>query len=511
MGDTSIIYSDKFGINTFKREICVALGEAFWNELVEGIELPDIDNEYNCQCQNMQVFMRRLEERADAETVKQILYKVRHGLHPSQSAWAREKFLQVDDLDKFLQICHDNEISHFIELNREKKDFYGDEITDGVLEFIKSNPAMLAPVRKGNKLYCMAFPANMQKYLDATDEKMKRYHACHCPFAKESILSEVAVSSTLCNCSLGHVMNFTEAFLGRELEGRVLHSVLGGDLTCEYEITLPDDIMEEYVVKKKSEKIASNYYRYYKSFAESGIIDCHEETVSWIMPKEGEKGPSLGYRIFLDGETAEAEIKKLIEKIHNKKAPQNWIITPDCTPGNLIEILERNGFQNMATDDSEPEPAMLLNKKEFQPFSLSGDNIVCRRVRTKNDFRSWIEVVNTALHGWAMIDTENYYLWVENENIDIYLGEIDGIPVSTAATIRSGDTASLEFVSTTEEYRRRKIASVVCSNALAELFAKGVEEVTLSACGESVYLYEKLGFKGYFNNIIMGYKSTYLI
>ncbi len=505
MGDTSIIYSDKFGINTFKREICVALGEAFWKELVEEIELPDIENECKCQCHNMKVFMNRLEERIDTETIKHILYRVRHGLHPSQSAWARDKFLEVGDLDKFLQMCHDNEIGHFIELNREKKDFYGDEITDEVLEFIKSNPALLAPVRKGNKLYCMAFPANMQKYLDASDEKMKRYYACHCPFAKESILSEVSVSSTLCNCSLGHVMNFTEAFLGRELEGRVLHSVLGGDLTCEYEITLPDDIMEEYVNKKRAERIALNYYRYYKSFADSGIIDCHEGAVSWIIPKEGEKGPSLGFGIHLDEENAETEIKKLVDEIRAKKAPENWVITPDVTPSNIYEILEENGFQNMTTDDSEPEPAMLLNKSEFQPYSLLVDSIKCRKVQTKEDFRSWIEVVNTALHGWEMIDADNYYTWVENENIDLYLGEIDGIPVSTAATIRSGDTASLEFVSTLEKYRRRKVASVVCSTALTDLFESGVEDVTLSACGESAHLYEKFGFEGYFNNIIMRY------
>lgn len=247
MGDTSIVYSDKFGINTFKREICAALGEAFWNELVSKITLPEIDSECKCECHNMQIFMSRLEKMACADIVKDILYRVRHGLCPSQSAWAREKFLKVGDLDQFLQMCHDDELNHFIKLNREKQDFYGDEITDAVLEFIKQNPEMLAPVRKGNKLYCKAFPANMQKYLDATDTKMKRYYACHCPFAKESILSEKTVSSTLCNCSLGHVMNFTEAFLGRSLEGRVLHSVLNGELTCEYEITLPNDIMEKYI------------------------------------------------------------------------------------------------------------------------------------------------------------------------------------------------------------------------------------------------------------------------
>lgn len=263
--------------------------------------------------------------------------------------------------------------------------------------------------------------------------------------------------------------------------------------------------MEEYVMKKKAEKIVSNYYRYYKSFADSGIIDCHEGAVSWIIPKEGEKGPSLAFGIHLDEGNAETEIKKLSEEIRAKKAPKNWVITPDCTPRNLIEILEKNGFQNMATEDSDPELGMLLNKNEFQSVFQSEDNIVCRRVMIKEDFQSWIEVVNTALHGWEMIDAENYFTWVDNEIIDLYLGEIDGIPVSTATTIRSGDTASLEFVSTLKEYRRKKVASDVCSVALTDLFANGVEDVTLSACGESVCLYEKFGFQGCFNNVILHY------
>ena len=46
-------------------------------------------------------------------------------------------------------------------------------------------------------------------------------------------------------------MNFTEAFMGRELEGKVVRSVLNGDLTCEYEIEIPDDIMQKYVTSER--------------------------------------------------------------------------------------------------------------------------------------------------------------------------------------------------------------------------------------------------------------------
>ena len=122
----------------------------------------------------------------------------------------------------------------------------------------------------------MAFPCNMSEYLKATDDTMRRYHACHCPFAKASLLSDAPVSPTLCNCSLGHVMNFIEAFLGRSLRGRVIRSVLSGDLTCEYEIAIPDDIIAEYVTPWETDIIIQNYYQYYRAFTLSGIVELHE-------------------------------------------------------------------------------------------------------------------------------------------------------------------------------------------------------------------------------------------
>ncbi|WP_300683581.1 hypothetical protein [Acutalibacter sp. 1XD8-36] len=247
MGDTNIKYNEKFGINTFKREICAELGGGFWDRLTDGLSLPDIDTEAACKCCRMRAFMERFENMAEPGAVKDVLCRVRHGLHPSQSAWAREKFLEAGDLDTFLQSHLESELANFEELNRSGRDFYGQYITDGVLAFIREHPSMLAPVRKGNVLHVMAFPADMTKYLEASDPRKKRYYACHCPFAKESILSGAPVSHSLCSCSLGHVMNFIEAFLDRPLTGRVVSSVLAGGMTCEYEINIPEDIMKKYV------------------------------------------------------------------------------------------------------------------------------------------------------------------------------------------------------------------------------------------------------------------------
>lgn len=246
MGDTNITYG-AFGMENFKQEICSALGDAFWDELTTGDELPDITLECGRQCAAMARFMRKLERMADAETVKNILYRVRHGLHPSQVKGAREAFLETGDLDAFIEQHLQEQIAMFERLNAEGKDFYGQEITDEALAFVKAHPTMLAPIRQGRTLHVTAFPCNIKEYLRADDDRMRRYQACHCPFAKESILADETVSATLCNCSLGHVTNFIEAFLDRPLEGKVVSSVLAGDLLCEYEIAIPDDIMAAYV------------------------------------------------------------------------------------------------------------------------------------------------------------------------------------------------------------------------------------------------------------------------
>ena len=90
MGDTKISYDEKFGMNTFRWEICLELGEEFWKELTDGLSLPDIESECNCECRNMYLFMERFEMMVDRETVEKILCRVRHGLHTSQSSWARK-------------------------------------------------------------------------------------------------------------------------------------------------------------------------------------------------------------------------------------------------------------------------------------------------------------------------------------------------------------------------------------------------------------------------------------
>jgi len=84
----------------------------------------------------------------------------------------------------------------------------------------------------------------MSKYLDETDNKMKRYYACHCPWARQSILKDKTISKSFCYCSFGHDKYELESAFGRSLDGRVICSVLEADsLQCIFEVDIPRDIL----------------------------------------------------------------------------------------------------------------------------------------------------------------------------------------------------------------------------------------------------------------------------
>lgn len=113
------------------------------------------------------------------------------------------------------------------------------EITDEVLEFVKSDPDMEGEQREGNKIYITKIPSNAIRYLYETDARMKRYYAYHCSLVRQAIINDQPLSPDICNCSLGHASHYL-AGLDQELKGEVLESVIKGDLRCRFVFYLRD-------------------------------------------------------------------------------------------------------------------------------------------------------------------------------------------------------------------------------------------------------------------------------
>jgi hypothetical protein len=195
-------------------------------------------------------YTRGLTERMQAALSpakrREAWFHVRHGIPAGH--WAagdaadREKFNRCGEIDAFLDLKRRERDDLLTRLRDERKLWYTVEITDEVLEFVRSDPEMEGGRREGDKIFITKIPYNAVRYLRETDPVRKRYWACHCPLVRRSILDGRPISAEICHCSLGHASHYL-AGLGRELRGEVLESVLHGDPRCRFVFHLPPGLV----------------------------------------------------------------------------------------------------------------------------------------------------------------------------------------------------------------------------------------------------------------------------
>lgn len=246
---------------------------------------------------------------------------------------------------------------------------------------------------------------------------------------------------------------------------------------------------------------------YLRSFA---LADCMELRIEngaeWISPKPGCAGPSLVFGLSLNAIGIENRIDTLIKGIMDGSVPSMWFVSPDWTPGNIVELLSAKGFRDLSNSD-EPEPAMALSFEWVPEWRKPNPDVSVRKVQSSQEFSSWCAIANEVLHGWDMVTAEHYSAWLAEDGIAMYLAYIGDVPIATASTIRDGDAASLEFVATLKEYRNRGAASAICMHALNELRNKSIKIVTLRAFHDGISLYSKLGFKIYYTTVALSYQD----
>jgi ribosomal protein S18 acetylase RimI-like enzyme len=77
-----------------------------------------------------------------------------------------------------------------------------------------------------------------------------------------------------------------------------------------------------------------------------------------------------------------------------------------------------------------------------------------------------------------------------------YVGYVDGVPVSTTATVASGDTIGVYNVATLPDHQRRGYGEAVMRHALAEAERERPSRpVVLQSTEAGLHLYERMGFR----------------
>lgn len=219
------------------------LGKEQQGEIFANIQIPLIGTPNPEKPKAMQVVMERLETAIGEEGTKALIADCLRDLPESSYATPRKKYLELGDFDQFLEWKGDDFITQLKKIKAENDVFFNQKITDKVIAYVEANPEIRQGVREGDILYEAKIPYMAIEYLAESDEKLKRYYYCHCPWVRDSIIQEdVEVSPTFCNCSAGFHKKYYEVVLDQPLKAEVLETVLAGDPWCKFAIHLPEGV-----------------------------------------------------------------------------------------------------------------------------------------------------------------------------------------------------------------------------------------------------------------------------
>jgi hypothetical protein len=222
-----------------------AVGEQKRDEVFAGIELPPLGTPSTDKPAITQAVMQRLEQLVDPETCRQVLSSSLRYLEDDWYAEERTKYAEAGSIDAYLERKGDDLIAQLEKLRDEGGLNFTQPVTDDVINFVQRHPEIRQGVRRGNILYETKIPYMTVDYLAETDERLKRYHYCHCPWVRESLKTgEVSISPTFCLCSAGFHKKSWEVIFEQPLQAEVLETVLQGDPWCRFAIDLPVEALE---------------------------------------------------------------------------------------------------------------------------------------------------------------------------------------------------------------------------------------------------------------------------
>lgn len=185
--------------------------------------------------------MDLLESSLEPEEVNRVLAGNNHGVSEASQLPEKVAYEASDSLEEYLKSRHDRKVKELQDHFDQNKVWFEQIITKEVIDFVANNQEVLSAKLKDDKLYITKIPYDTLNYLNAENDRMKRYYGCHCPFAREAINNgRDDLPPRFCYCSAGFAKFPFEVILDQELKVKVLNPILDGSEFCRFEIDLTD-------------------------------------------------------------------------------------------------------------------------------------------------------------------------------------------------------------------------------------------------------------------------------
>jgi len=209
------------------------------NEIIADLDIPVLGYHPRIIPQFTKTFMERLEAKYPEAIVQAIITGNNHQVSTEAMLPEKIEYENSDSLESYLIARHVRKVKELQAYCDQNKVWFEQHITQEVVDYVASNQEILSAKLIDQTLYITKIPYDTVAFLHAQDEIHKRYYACHCGFARESILQENgSISKNWCYCSAGFAKHPFEVILGQKLPIKCLKSALDHDLICRFSIDL---------------------------------------------------------------------------------------------------------------------------------------------------------------------------------------------------------------------------------------------------------------------------------
>lgn len=219
-----------------------------------------------------------------------------------------------------------------------------------------------------------------------------------------------------------------------------------------------------------------------------------KEFYSYVKPKTDEHGITFIYNVRLENLSIERQ-KEIIGEIKALRMPVWFDLAASDELFYLFFGKEKTHGQTVFSDNDEVYLALLPNEKP--DYKTSNKKIV--RVQTTDEFVVWTKINNDILAGgYPDMHPIYHYPLCQNGLMKCYIIYDNNTPVAVAAVLDNNGVASLEFVATVPEMRRKGYAKAICEKAVNDAFLEGANIVTVRAINAAACkLYQAIGFIAY--------------
>lgn len=197
------------------------------------------------------------------------------------------------------------------------------------------------------------------------------------------------------------------------------------------------------------------------------------------------------------GDDAEARIAAVGDAAHAVGSRAQWITSPACGPADIATRLEAAGWE------PEHEPAMALDVETELPSAPP--ELAVDQVADDAGVREWTDLFDASFgidpprgdaHPW--LDAWRHLTLGADSPCRLFLGRIDGVPVSCSLAFHHQESVGLYGIGTPPDHRGRGYGSALTVAGIRWGAFRGARVAVLQASPLGAPVYRSLGFRDLF-------------